>query len=299
MDKTVVLVTGSEKRAMVREAIGVLGTRFKEKVLASKRILVHPNLVNFHNPSACSSSELIRGVVDHIALHTDQEILVADAGFHNTKEAFEKLDYTSLSRSGNITLFDLNDDETIEAFAYTKDLTKLPIGFSKKIAGADFTIVAVPAKMHSYYTVTLSLKTHIVGSLVVKRSPFGIHARWPWLHTGYKPAHMTLTELYLQYPADCALIDGMQAMEGNGPSSGTEVNLGWMIASFNPIAADALAAYLMGFDPTTEIGYLHMLDEKGEGPIDPKDMEIVGPDPKLLRRDLKKPDSWPGILGWR
>jgi uncharacterized protein (DUF362 family) len=137
-----------------------------------------------------------------------------------------------------------------------------------------------------------------VGSEVVSRSPFGIHARWPWLHTGYKPAHLTLAEVYMEHPAQLAIIDGTQAMEGNGPASGNEVNLGWVLASFNPVAADALAAHLMGFGPE-DIGYLWHLDQKGWGPIAITKMEITGGDPARLRRELARPDSYPEILGWK
>ena len=152
--------------------------------------------------------------------------------------------------------------------------------------------------MHSYYIASLSIKTHIVGSQVVPRSPFGIHARWPWLHTGYAPAHLTLAESYRDHPAQLAIIDGTRAMEGNGPASGTEVNLGWIIASFNPVCADALAAYLMGLNPE-DIGYLYHLGQWGVGEIHPEKMHIIGSDPSSLRRELKRPDSYPGILSWQ
>lgn len=110
---------------------------------------------------------------------------------------------------------------------------------------------------------------------------------------------MTLADVYLEHPAQLAIIDGTHAMEGNGPASGEEVNLGWVIASFNPIAADALAAYLMGFDPSEDIGYLYLLNQKGRGPISISEMEIQGTNPNTLRRELKRPDSWPTILEWR
>lgn len=294
----VVLETGHDRREMVRSALTKLGEEFTNRVKSAKQIFIHPNLVNFRRQAACTDKEAIRGVLDHISLTRSDPVLIGDAGFYDTEKAFEEFDFASLSRSGNIKLIDLNKDETIASFAYTADLKKRPIGFSKTVAESNFTIVVVPAKMHSYYIVTLSLKTHIVGSQVVKRSPFGIHARWPWLHTGYKPAHLTLADVYAEHPADLAIIDGTHAMEGNGPASGEQVDLGWLIASFNPVAADALATYLMGLDPK-DVGYLYHLDKKGLGPIDISKMKIVGSDPGTLRQEIKRPDSYPAILEWR
>lgn len=298
MDNTVVLIKGSDRREMVRESLTILGDEFKKKVKSAKQIFIHPNLVNYNNSFACTHPDAVRGVLDHISLIRSDQILIGDAGFHDTKKAFEVLGYFSLKRSGNIKLIDLNDDKTIESFAYDRNMEKKSIGFSKTVASSDFNIVVVPAKMHSYYTVSLSLKTHIIGSQIVPKSPFGIHARWPWIHTGYKNAHMTLTDVYHKHPAHLAIIDGTWAMEGNGPSSGETINLNWLIASFNPIAADCLAVYLMGLKPK-QIGYLYFLHEKGLGPIDIKELNIIGEDPKKLRKTIKRPDSYPEILNWR
>ena len=298
IQKTVVLTTGNDRREMVREALGILGEPFIERIKKAKQIFIHPNLVSPKQQAASTHVEAVRGVLDHISLVRADEVLIGDASYYDTKKAFKNFDYPSLARSGNIKLLDLNDDETIESFAYTRDLKKRPIGFSKTVALSDMNIVVVPAKMHQYFIVTLSIKTHVIGSQVVKRSALRMHPRWSWNHTGYKPAHMTLAEVYENHPAQLAIIDGTQAMEGNGPISGDEVDLNWLLASFNPVAADALAAYLMGLSPS-DIGYLFHLDKKGLGPIDPAKMEIVGPDPKTLRRELKKPSSYPGILNWR
>lgn len=293
----VVLVTGHDRRELVRRALTALDASFLAMVKSARQIFVHPNLVTHFRKAACTDVEAVRGVMDHISLHRADPILIGDAAFHGTKHAFRKLGYDTLARSGSVMLVDLNDDATVPSFAYTADLERRPIGFSKTVADSDLAIVVVPAKMHSYYIVSLSVKTHIVGSQVVKRSPFGIHARWPWLHTGYLPAHRTLADVYSDHPADLAIIDGTTAMEGNGPAAGTSVDLGWLIASMHPVAADALAAYLMGLDPR-DIGYLAFLEEKGLGPINPSNMDITGPDPKTLRRELKRPSNYQELLGW-
>ncbi|MFC1640473.1 DUF362 domain-containing protein [Patescibacteria group bacterium] len=289
------IATGAESREMVREAITAMQDEFKKRLSKAKIPFIHPNLVTYHWKDASVNIDSVRGVVDHISLVRGDEVLLGDAGYYDTTKAFKKLGFDSLKRSGNLKFIDLNLDKTIEYYAYTGDYKKRPIGFSKTIAEADFNIVVVPAKMHSYTTVSLSVKTQTIGSQVVEKSPFGSYARWPWNHTGIGQIHHTMADTYEKYPAQMAVIDGAHAMEGNGPASGNIVNLGWVIVSFNPVTADAMAAYLMGVDPE-KIGYLHHLNKRGFGPIDVAKMEVLGDDPDSLRKEIERPNSYKDII---
>ena len=46
-----------------------------------------------------------------------------------------------------------------------------------------------------------------------------------------------------------SIVDGIVAMEGNGPMDGAPKMAGCIIAAFNPVACDYVAASIMGFDP--------------------------------------------------
>lgn len=291
----VALVAGSNRREMVRKAITLLQEPFRAQVESARSIFVHPNLVTHHRKEAVADVEAVRGVIDHLSLVRGDEVLIGDAGFRDTKQSFETYGYASLSRSGNVRLVDLNDDETVEAYAYTADWQKKPIGFSKTVAQSDCTIVVVPAKMHSYTHVSLSVKTHTIGSQVVPLSPVGLYARWPWNHTGFAQFNHTMADTYERYPAQMAVIDATEGMEGDGPASGEIIEAGWVVASLNPPAADALACYLMGV-AHDEVPYLGLLAQRGFGPVALDALTVLGDDPEVLRRDFKKPSSYPGLL---
>jgi uncharacterized protein (DUF362 family) len=64
-------------------------------------------------------------------------------------------------------------------------------------------------------------------------------------------------------------------MEGNGPSAGTRVDAGCVIASTDYVAADRVALEVMGIDPGT-VGYLTYLYELGFGEYDLDRIRIVG-----------------------
>lgn len=294
----VAVVHGTDRRENIRQAQLLLSEPYRQRIKAARRIFIHPNFVSDKNQLASTHVEAVRAVLDVLSLHRADEILIGDASYHDTKRAWERFNYESLRRSGNVRFVDLNDDATAEGFAYDRSFRRQGVPFSQTVLGSDCIILVVPAKTHSYYTVTLSLKTHVIGSMVAPRSPFGIHARWPMIHTGYAQAHRTLADVYREHPAAVAIIDGREAMEGNGPTSGTKVELNWAVASLDPVAADAVAAWLMGFE-TDEIGYLVFLREAGFA-INPFDMDIVGEARwEDLRRELARPETWPEIAGWR
>lgn len=47
-----------------------------------------------------------------------------------------------------------------------------------------------------------------------------------------------------------SVVDGVIAMEGNGPVAGDPVSAGVLVAGDNPVSVDAVSAKLMGFDPS-------------------------------------------------
>jgi uncharacterized protein (DUF362 family) len=69
------------------------------------------------------------------------------------------------------------------------------------------------------------------------------------------------------------VIDGIVGMEGRGPSDGTPVQMDLITAGNDPVATDATACRVMGFDPH-EISHIRKAYEKGLGNID--DVQILG-----------------------
>ena len=72
-----------------------------------------------------------------------------------------------------------------------------------------------------------------------------------------------------------SLIDGFAAMEGEGPRYGRRLALGTVIAGTDPVAVDAVAASIMGFEPR-EIAYLRQAEIMGLGTADLAAITILG-----------------------
>jgi uncharacterized protein (DUF362 family) len=91
------------------------------------------------------------------------------------------------------------------------------------------------------------------------------------------------------------VIDASMAMQGQGPSvhqGGQLVKMGLIIAGTNPLAADMVAAYLMGFQPE-EISTFIWAWKAGMTPANIAEVEIRGTKLNDVRRNFLRPAVYP------
>ncbi len=300
----VALETGHSRRQVVHQAVEALGDDFITRVKAATSILIKVNLVHHEIQIASTHIDAVRGLVDSIRTHSAAKIHVGDASYHGTAAAFRNFGFDRLLEEyDNLELVDLNDDKYVEGYSIKADGSKNTIRRSKLATEAGLKISLTPMKMHRDVGVTLAVKNWAVGTWIVppRISATGrVWARWPWLHEeGAWAHHRTIMELYRQLPCDIAVIDGITAMEGDGPSGGTAVQMNVVIAGFDALAVDAVASTLMGIDPH-DIGYLAMAAEEGLGSIDLTHIDVPPMLMHELTREFEKPAHFDDIIGaWR
>jgi uncharacterized protein (DUF362 family) len=105
-----------------------------------------------------------------------------------------------------------------------------------------------------------------------------------------------IVDLAAFHPPDYCVIDGIRGLQyavhnAHRPDQAIRNNL--VMAAEDPVAADALAARLMGFNPW-DIDYLHMAALRGLGTLDLGAVEVVGDDVVRLERRWGKPRAWHG-----
>ncbi|MFA5038716.1 MAG: DUF362 domain-containing protein [Candidatus Omnitrophota bacterium] len=131
-------------------------------------------------------------------------------------------------------------------------------------------IVHLPTvKTHIYTTTTGAMKNAFGGLLGTHR-----HYTHSWIHA-------VLVDL-LKIQQDIhsgifSIMDGTICGCGPGPRTMLPVEKGYMLASSDSVAIDAVAAKMMGFDPLA-IPYIRMAHEDGIGVGDPRLIEIAGED---------------------
>jgi uncharacterized protein (DUF362 family) len=95
------------------------------------------------------------------------------------------------------------------------------------------------------------------------------------MHQSFPVMNLNLFTMAPYLYPHVAVIDGFEAMEGDGPTKGERVDWRIALASTDWLAADVTAARLMGFD-LDEVGYLHYCAQAGYGTTDPSAIEVVG-----------------------
>lgn len=85
-----------------------------------------------------------------------------------------------------------------------------------------------------------------------------------------------ILDAHLSRVPDWNLIDAVVGMEGNGPSHGDPKPLGWVIASGNALAADVVAAWMMGYSNPFSIPLLAAAARRGIGPASRTHIDLVG-----------------------
>lgn len=107
-------------------------------------------------------------------------------------------------------------------------------------------------------------------------------------NAGYRVPRI-IVDIAAARPIHLALIDGVHSMaggEGVMRPNARPASAGVLIASLDPVAADAVAASIMGFDPRARRGAvpfercdstLLLAEQRGLGSADPAQFEIAGP----------------------
>lgn len=113
-------------------------------------------------------------------------------------------------------------------------------------------------------------------------------------HYAHKHIHEVLVDLVLMqrelHPQVLAVMDGTVCGDGAGPRTMIPRAGNVLLASYDSVAIDALAARIMGFDPLS-IPYLRMCHERGLGVADTGKIDVVGDDIAALNLGFKTKKS--------
>jgi uncharacterized protein (DUF362 family) len=151
----------------------------------------------------------------------------------------------------------------------------------KPFLDADRVINLPKMKTHLAGTVTLGLKNW--NGVVPNVHPSGMQQDIHRIDLGQKFA-----DLYRIRKADLTFLDGIIAMEGQGPHVGTPVEMNLLAAGTDTVAFDAVISYVMGFE-TVEIAAIRVAATEGLGERDIDKIEVVGTPISQVRRFFKRP----------
>lgn len=276
--KNVALIKGENRRKAVKAAVDALGQDFYRRAQQAEYILIKPDLVHHSLQLASTHVDAVRGVLDLLKMYSSAPVIIGDVAQYGTKQAFRNLEYESLvSEYKNVNLVDLSEDEAVEMTVERKDGTLLVARRSKIAMEAPLTISLASIKTHHTLVASLGILNWVEGTWLVppRMTQEGkVWSRDPWLYAlGREDAERAVADLFLKNPCHVSVIDGILAMEGDGPINGEPVHMGVFLAGTDPVAVDTVGATLMGLDAHS-LPYLEYLASQGLGTNEISEIDV-------------------------
>ena len=291
----VVGVRGEDRYSTVRRAAERLleleGVRSYTDVATLK-----VNFVDVRYPLACTHPDAVRAVVDALRMAGFSGFVIAEeSSVGNATEAFRKFGYLEIFRGyEDVELVDVaymtgedNPDVPVRIFRWDRSpVTLITHGY---LVHAPFLVSIGPPKTHDTVIVTLSVK-NVAMALPKGREKAKVHQ-------GYGIININIAVLARLKMADMAVIDGSVGMEADGPVYGVAKPWGWVFASYDSVALDAVVRYLMGFHPY-EIGYLYTLHKVWGYTINPELIKTAGFTLSEARTEFAPHREYPIMRKW-
>ncbi|MCX5667050.1 MAG: DUF362 domain-containing protein [Candidatus Omnitrophica bacterium] len=263
----------------VKRSVDLLGG-IEAFVKPGMKVLLKPNLLSARLPEDAVDThpEVVRAVV-RLVKGAGAVPFIGDSpgGFgKNIGEIFEKSGMKRIADEEGVRL---------EAFTTSKFVNGIPI--ARQIFDSDRVISIPKFKTHSVTVLTAAVK-NMFGS-VVGLYKAECHSRSPKEEdfSGIIARVYSITKPHL------TVVDGIIAMEGDGPSSGVIRKMDLITASEDAVAIDSCLAKIMGVEPldilVTKEAYKNRLGE-----ADLSKIEILGEGlDAFVAKDFKLPQTTP------
>ena len=206
-----------------------------------QRVLLKPNLLADKPPEAAVTTHpaLVRAVAD-LVRQAGADVVVGDSpGFGSFERVTQKTGISAAVKAAGGQLMPFDKTRAIKTTGTFRQLE-----LAAAYLDADVVINLPKLKTHEMMTLTCGVK-NLYGA-VVGPAKAGLH-----LTAGHSKELFAglLLEIAQARPVALTIVDGIVAMEGNGPNSGTPRQLGLLLAGKNPVAVDTVAARLAGIPP--------------------------------------------------
>lgn len=308
---SIVRVKNGNIARAVEEAIDLLGG-VKSVTSGQDRILLKPNLVA-PDKKFTTKPEVVKAIAQ-LLQKAGKEVMIGegsaaaesfnsigDEQFITKKRkildgmqqyVFDTLGYTEMAKSLNIPLINLHSGDIVEV-PLRRGFAANSVKIHKKLTEVDLVCSIPMMKTHVLATVTLSMK-----NLIGLYPGTEYYAMRSWLHDralekGSQGVAFEVIDINSAVKTGLSVIDATSAMEGNGPTAGTLVDMGLIIAGTSPLATDMVGAALMGFEineiPAFTLAHMTQMEPKTLDEIDIRGLTI-----EQTRRRFVRPE----IIQW-
>jgi uncharacterized protein (DUF362 family) len=242
----------------------------------NESIVIKPNICNAKNPYGMVDTDfrVVEAVIEIVKKRTENITVVESNNVSGSAEKrLIKSGMLNKLKEAGVQFLNLSNDE-YEIHEVAGRKLELP----KTVLDAERFINIPKMKTCGHTLVTLSIK-----------NLFGVlrQAKKNRLHSRLDEI---LPYLVKTIRHDLIVVDGIVAMEGNGPVIGTPKKMNILVTGVNPVAVDSICSRIMGFEPS-DISHILKSHEMGLGEIGDGKIEVLGEDWTKHTQDFEKPYS--------
>jgi len=285
---------GSYDSAFLKDAVGSaldhLGGPAR-LIRPGQRVLLKPNVMmpKPYGFAANTHPEFVRAVIE-VFKDAGAEVWVGEssagsqAGMTLTKKALSASRLDAIADEAGARLINFDLDGVVTVRLNNRFADSVPI--AKAVREANLVVSLPKLKTHTYANIITGAVKNLYGC-VPGQIKAEFHRRAP------RPLEFftIVRDIYGSIRPGLAIFDAVEGMEGNGPSAGRPRAIGLVIASTDPVAADAVAAEVIGV-PSLRVTTTRLCHEAGLGRGDMKDIQLAGESLESVRvADFVKPST--------
>ena len=253
----------------VEEAFTALGVW--EELKPGMQVVIKPNLVMSSKPEAAIATHpALVAAVGRCVQKAGGEVIIAESpGGPYTpaamKAVFRGCGYADMAKEWGFTLYTecKSREVSLPGAVRCRQLSVVEPFLTR-----DYLIDLAKLKTHSMVGFSGAVK-NLFGAVPGLQKP-ELHCRFP----EKQPFSEMLVDLCDFLKPDLCFLDGVLAMEGNGPTGGSPRKAGVLGASKSPYALDVCGAALIGLEPESVL-MLKEAHRRGLGPISPKECQLL------------------------
>ncbi|MFH1063099.1 MAG: DUF362 domain-containing protein [Candidatus Omnitrophota bacterium] len=223
-------------------------------------VLVKPSLASMYNARTRTTTHpvVIEAMISYLKKRGVRRIIFGDGGFHggNMEEIFSELGLYDLAAKYNVTLVDLNKCkaynvniprrpgqayETVQLADMLKDIDLL-VNMPKLKTHGQMTITGATKNLKGVTTPSHKRAAHQLLKGEVEKD-FGQEAKLSQAIVDNTVA------VSMAIPKQLIVVDGIEGMEGFGPTHGDIVKSKCLLVGTNPLVVDTTIANIMRVDP--------------------------------------------------
>lgn len=257
----------SEVRARIFEILDI--GLFATKIKPGMNIVVKVNLLAKKLPEQCVTTHpaVAKAICEYIIEHKAIPIIVdSPAGPYNEITLKAIYSATGMDKVAEETGAVLNFDTSSKTVKLNNPKTLDKIEIITPIVNADMVISAAKLKTHVMMTYTGAVK-NLYGVIPgLTKASYHMKLQQPSNFANH------LIDICEHVKPGFSIIDGIHAMEGDGPNSGTKVEFGYILGSSSAYELDLVAATLIGMEKTD---VATILNQEKRGLLKEKNINIV------------------------